>query len=92
MGGNQAASTLLDITVSALKRQGKVPDAEELEALRQKVKDAYDAKTDIRYAASRLWIDAILDPGQTREVLIEALQVATRVDEGKVFKTGVLQV
>jgi acetyl-CoA carboxylase carboxyltransferase component len=92
MGGNQAASTLLDITVAALKRQGKEPDAEELKALHQKVKEAYDAKTDVRYAASRLWVDAILDPGQTREVLIEALQVATRVDEGKVFKTGVLQV
>ncbi len=92
MGGNQAASTLLDVTVGALKRQGKEPDAQELEALRQKVKEGYDAKTDVRYAASRLWVDAIIDPEHTREVLIEALQVATRVDEGKPFKTGVLQV
>jgi len=92
MGGSQAASTLLDITVAALKRQGKEPEAQELEALRQKVKDAYDAKTDVRYAASRLWVDAILDPADTRDVLIEAFQVATRVDECKPFKTGVLQV
>jgi 3-methylcrotonyl-CoA carboxylase beta subunit len=92
MGGNQAASTLLDITVGALKRQGKEPEAQELEDLRKKVKYGYDAKTDVRYAASRLWVDAIIDPAHTREVLVEAFQVATRVDEGKAFKTGVLQV
>lgn len=92
MGGAQAASTLLDVQVTALKRQGKAPEAEELEALRQKVKAGYDEKTDVRYAASRLWIDGILDPEASRSTLIEALQVATRVDEGKAFKTGVLQV
>ncbi|MBL8822718.1 MAG: acyl-CoA carboxylase subunit beta [Planctomycetia bacterium] len=92
MGGAQAANTLLDVQVSALKRQGKNPEAEELEELRKKVKAAYDEKTDVRYAASRLWVDGILDPEHTRDVLIEAFQVASRVDEGKPFKTGVLQV
>jgi 3-methylcrotonyl-CoA carboxylase beta subunit len=92
MGGAQAASTLLDVQVAALKRQGKTPEAEELDTLKQKVKAAYDEKTDVRYAASRLWIDAIIDPEHTRQVLIEAFEVATRVDEGKPFKTGVLQV
>ncbi|HQR43209.1 MAG TPA: carboxyl transferase domain-containing protein, partial [Gemmatales bacterium] len=92
MGGAQAASTLLEVQLAALKRQGKNPEAEELDALKQKVKAAYEEKTDVRYAASRLWVDAIIDPEHTREVLIEALQVATRVDEGKPFKTGVLQV
>jgi len=83
---------LLDVQVAALKRQGKEPEANELEELRQKVKAGYEEKTDVRYAASRLWIDGIIDPEETREVLIEAFQVATRVDEGKPFKTGVLQV
>lgn len=92
MGGAQAANTLLEVQVGTLKRQGKNPDAQELEELRQKVKAAYEATTDVRYAASRLWVDAIIDPQHTREILIEALQVATRVDEGKPFKTGVLQV
>lgn len=92
MGGAQAANTLLEVQLGALKRQGKNPEADELEALRKKVKEGYDAKTDVRYAASRLWIDGILDPQHTREVLIEAFQVANRVDEGKPFKTGVLQV
>jgi acetyl-CoA carboxylase carboxyltransferase component len=92
MGGNQAAGTLLDIQVQALKRTGKEPDAEELAALRDRVKASYDEQTDIRYAAARLWVDAIVQPEQTRAALLTALAVATRFDEGKPFKTGVLQV
>jgi acetyl-CoA carboxylase carboxyltransferase component len=92
MGGEQAASTLLDITVSALKRQGHKPDAEELEELRQKVEASYAEQTDIRYAAARLWVDSIIEPAQTRSALLTALTVALRYDEGKPFKTGVLQV
>lgn len=92
MGGNQAAGTLLDIQVQALKRTGKEPDAEELASLRDKVKASYDEQTDIRYAAARLWVDAIVRPEDTRAALLTALAVATRHDEGKPFKTGVLQV
>src|SRR5439155_24448610 len=92
MGGNQAAGTLLDIQVQALKRAGKEPDAEELAALRDKVKASYDEQTDIRYAAARLWVDAIVRPEETRAALLTAVAVATRHDDGKPFKTGVLQV
>ena len=92
MGGDQAASTLLDIQVQALKRTGKEPDADELAALRDKVKASYDEQTDIRYAAARLWVDAIIQPEDTRAALLTALAVATRHDDGKAFKTGVLQV
>ncbi len=92
MGADQAASTLLDITVSALKRSGHEPDAVELEQLRQKVEASYNEQTDVRYAAARLWVDRILDPSQTREALLLALEVATRYDEGREFRTGVLQV
>src|SRR5216684_3029355 len=91
MGGEQAASTLLDITVGALKRQGHEPDAAELEELRRKVEASYREQTDIRYAAARLWVDKILDPAETRSALLLALEVATRYDEGRPFKTGVLQ-
>src|SRR5262249_14979182 len=56
MGGDKAANTLLDIQVSALKRAGKEPDAAELAELRDKVKASYDEKTDVRYAAARLWV------------------------------------
>jgi acetyl-CoA carboxylase carboxyltransferase component len=92
MGGDQAAGTLLDIQVQAMKRAGQKPDAEELAALRDRVKASYDEKTDIRYAAARLWVDAIVPPEGTRAVLEMALEVATRHDDGRPFKTGVLQV
>jgi acetyl-CoA carboxylase carboxyltransferase component len=92
MGGDQAASTLLDITVSALRRGGHEPDAAELEELRNKVHGSYEQQTDIRYAAARLWVDKILDPAETRTALLLALEVATRHDEGRPFVTGVLQV
>ncbi len=92
MGGEQAASTLLDITISALKRTGHEPEADELEELRKRVRDRYNEQTDVRYAAARLWVDAILDPAETRDALLLALDVATRHDDGRPFRTGVLQV
>lgn len=91
MGGDQAANTLLDVQVQSLKRAGKEPDAAELAALRDQVKAAYERQTDIRYAAARLWVDAIVPPEQTRRVLLEALAIA-RYDDGRPFKTGVFQV
>jgi acetyl-CoA carboxylase carboxyltransferase component len=92
MGAAQAASTLLDITINALRRQGHEPDAVELEDLRCKVEASYEEQTDVRYAAARLWVDKIIDPVETREVLLTALAVSVRHDEGRSFKTGVLQV
>lgn len=92
MGGDQAANTLLDITVSALKRGGHEPDAKELAELRDKVKSSYDEKTDVRYAAARLWVDRIVYPENTRADVLTALELATRFDSGREFKTGVLQV
>src|ERR1700682_140915 len=92
MGGEQAASTLLDITIGALRRQGHEPDAAELEELRRKVEASYAEQTDIRYAAARLWVDKVLDPAETRDALLTALEVATRYDDGRPFRTGVLQV
>src|SRR5207244_3953458 len=75
MGGEQAASTLLDITVSALRRGGHEPDAAELEELRRRVEASYQEQTDVRYAAARLWVDRIIEPGQTRLALLTALSV-----------------
>jgi acetyl-CoA carboxylase carboxyltransferase component len=92
MGGDQAANTLLDITVSALKRGGHEPDAKELAELSDKVKASYEEKTDVRYAAARLWVDRIVYPENTRNDLLVALEIATRYDSGREFKTGVLQV
>jgi acetyl-CoA carboxylase carboxyltransferase component len=92
MGGQQAASTLLDVNISAMKRQGHEPDAAELAELKRQIEASYTEKMDVRYAAARLWVDAIIEPARTRDVLSLALEIATRHDEGKPFKTGVIQV
>lgn len=92
MGGEQAAGTLLDITIGAMKRKGHEPDTEELEALKRRIEANYREETDIRHAAARLWVDGIIEPAKTRETLLTALSIALRHDERREFKTGVLQV
>jgi 3-methylcrotonyl-CoA carboxylase beta subunit len=92
MGADQAASTLLEVQVSALRRAGHEPDADEMEELRRKVEAGYQEQTDVRYAAARLWVDRVLDPAESRAALLLALEVGTRHDEGRPFRTGVLQV
>jgi acetyl-CoA carboxylase carboxyltransferase component len=92
MGGDQATSTLLDITVQSLKRQGHEIDAQELAAVRDKVKGDYDRQMDVRYGAARGWVDAIIDPAKTRDVLVSALKVATRHAQQEPFRLGVFQV
>jgi 3-methylcrotonyl-CoA carboxylase beta subunit len=92
MGSSQAASTLLDVNIAAMKRLGKEADAAELEELRRKVSDAYDACLDPRYAGARGWVDEIIEPADTRKVLIDALEIATRHADEEPFRTGVLQV
>jgi len=92
MGANQAAGTLLEIQVAALKRAGQTPEADELEELRRKTVAAYESQTDIRHAAARGWVDEIIEPAQTRAVLINALDIATRHADDEPFRTGVYQV
>jgi len=92
MGGQQAAATLLEITIAGLRRQGHEPDAAELRELQAKVEAAYQEQMDIRYGAARLWVDKIIRPSETRDALLFALRIATRHDDGRPFRTGVLQV
>ena len=92
MGAQQAARTMLDVNVAALKRQGKKVDDAELEAMAEELRARYDRETDIRYAAARGWIDAIIDPAQTRDILILALDVAMRNRDAAGFPLGVFQV
>jgi 3-methylcrotonyl-CoA carboxylase beta subunit len=92
MGPAQATGTLLDVMIGSLKKQGREPDAAELEELRTHVSENYERQTDIRYAAARLWVDAILDPAKTRGVLIQSLEVATRQVSDEPFRVGVYQV
>ena len=83
---------MLDVAVKSLQRHGDKIDAAELEKLRDTVKSDYERQMDVRYAAARGWVDAILDPATTRESLIAALEVATRHAEPEPFRLGVFQV
>jgi 3-methylcrotonyl-CoA carboxylase beta subunit len=92
MGAQQAATTLLDIHLAALKRSGNVPEAEGLADMRQKITASYNTQTDVRYAAARGWVDEIIEPSETRNVLITMLNVVTREASDQPLKTGVIQV
>jgi len=92
MGAQQAARTMLDVNVGTLKRQGKEIDDTGLAAMADELRQRYDRETDIRYAAARLWVDAIIDPAKSREVLSMALDLAVRNRESVPIGIGVFQV
>jgi 3-methylcrotonyl-CoA carboxylase beta subunit len=91
MSGDAAANTLAEIKIKQLERQGKKVDERVKKELLDSIKATYEHQTDPRYAAARLWLDAIIDPAQTRDALIWALQAAALNSEIREFKTGVLQ-
>src|SRR5579859_3009809 len=92
MGGDQAAKTLLQIQVSALKAKGQVIDPAEEKRLLDEIKGRYERQTSPYYAAARLWVDAIIDPADTRRVIAEGLYAAAHNREMPEFRTGVFQV
>ena len=92
MGGEQAAKTLLQIEVASLKSKGKVITPENEEKLLLEMTNKYTQQTTSFYAASRLWIDAIIDPLDTRSIISENLSAANNKAEMDVFKTGIFQV
>ncbi len=92
MGGDQAAKTLLQIQVAAMKAKGTVVSPEEEEKLLSEIKGRYEKQTSPYYGAARLWVDGIIDPAQTRQVISEGLQAAAHNPQLEEFKTGVIQV
>lgn len=92
MGGEQAAKTLLQIQVANLKAQGKEVSAEREKELLDRIKASYEKQTSPYYAAARLWVDAIIDPIETRKTIAESIAAADQNPEREVFKTGVFQV
>jgi len=92
MGAAQASDTVFTILARARERGDKKATHEELEELRAKVKQSYEEQTDIRYAAARGWVDAIIQPHETREVLIRLLEYVSRPMPKAHFHTGVIQV
>ncbi|HET7106724.1 MAG TPA: acyl-CoA carboxylase subunit beta [Candidatus Acidoferrum sp.] len=91
MSGDAAANTLAEIKLKQLEREGKKVDENAKKELLDSVKSTYDHQTDPRYAAARLWLDAIIDPAHTRDALIWALNAASLNTHLPEFKTGVLQ-
>ena len=91
MSGDAAASTLAEIKLKQLEREGKKVDEKAKKELVESVRATYEHQSDPRYAAARLWVDAIIDPAQTRDALLWALEAAALNSEVKELKTGVLQ-
>ena len=90
MGGDQAAKVLLQIQSSTLKAQGKELSSQEKEELLKEIKDRYDDQTSPYYAAARLWVDAIIDPLETRQVISMGIEAANNAEVDR-FNPGVIQ-
>lgn len=92
MGGDQAAKTLLQIQVAAMKAKGKEVSAEEEKKLLDEIKGRYETQTTPYYAAARLWVDEIIDPVETRKVISEGIHAANHNPDIDDLKVGVFQV
>jgi len=92
MGGSQAAKTLLQIQVSTLKSQGKAEiTPEEEKELLDKITERYEKQTTPYYAAARLWIDAIINPLDTRKWISMGIEAADHSPIKKRYNVGVIQ-
>jgi acetyl-CoA carboxylase carboxyltransferase component len=91
MGGDQAANTLLQIQVRKLEAQRKSLSSDEKRHLLDQIKSRYDEHTDPVYAASRLWVDEIIEPDMTRQWLSIAIEMADHNPDIPRFNPGVIQ-
>jgi len=83
---------LLQIETASLKKQGKEITEEQEKELYDKIKARYDAQISPYYAAARLWIDAVIDPLETRQWISMGIEAANHAPIEKPFNMGVLQV
>jgi len=91
MSGASAANTLAEVRAKQMERGGKVLSEADKKALHDEIKATYDAQADPRYGAARLWIDAIIDPAKTRDILITALEACALNPDVPRSNPGVLQ-
>jgi acetyl-CoA carboxylase carboxyltransferase component len=91
MGGAQAAKTLLQIQVSSMKANGKEVSKEEENELLKKITDRYNHQMTPYYAASRLWVDAVIEPLETRKWISMGIEAANHAPIQKPYNVGVLQ-
>jgi 3-methylcrotonyl-CoA carboxylase beta subunit len=90
MSGASAAKTLLQIRVASLKAQGKVISKEEEDSLLKEITDRYNEQLSPYYAASRLWVDGVIDPTETRTIISMGIEAANHAPVEK-FNVGVIQ-
>jgi len=91
MGGEQAAKVLVQIEVATLKGKGETITPEKEKELFDKIKNRYDSQTSPYYAASRLWVDAVINPLDTRKWLAMGIEMANHSPIKKKFNVGVIQ-
>lgn len=91
MGGAQAAKVLVQIEVASLKAKGEEISPEKETELFNKIKERYDTQTTPYYAASRIWLDAIIDPLETRKVISMGIEMANLAPITKQYNVGVIQ-
>ena len=91
MSGASAAKTLTQIKIATMKKKGEEVSEEKQNELMKEITDRYNKQTDVRYAASRLWVDAIIHPAETRDRISNALECANLNPDIEEFKTGVIQ-
>ncbi|MBK7253244.1 MAG: acyl-CoA carboxylase subunit beta [Ignavibacteria bacterium] len=91
MGGSQASNVLLDIKTGQLKKQGKEITEEDKKKFLDEIKKRYEEQTNVLYAASRLWVDEIIDPADTRKIVSYCIELANNNPEMKKFNVGVIQ-
>ena len=91
MGGAQAAKVLLQIEKASLKAKGEEMDEKVEKKLLKTITDKYDAQTSPYYGASRLWVDAIIDPLETRNVISMGIEAANNAPIKEAYNPGVIQ-
>ena len=91
MGGSQAAKTLLQMKEASLKAKGEVITPEKEAELLKEITDRYNKQTTPYYAASRLWVDGIIDPLETRKVISMGIEAANQSPIKKAFNVGIIQ-
>jgi 3-methylcrotonyl-CoA carboxylase beta subunit len=91
MGGAQASNVLLNIKIGQLKKQGKEINEDDKKKFLEEIHKRYDEQTHVLYAASRLWIDDIIDPAETREIISYCIEIVNNNPDMKKFNPGVIQ-
>jgi acetyl-CoA carboxylase carboxyltransferase component len=91
MGGTQAANVLVQIEMASLRQQGEEITKEKEMELFTRIRDRYDRQTTAYYAASHLWIDAIIDPADTRKVISMGIEMANHKPITEKYNVGILQ-